>query len=274
MPFANINGINLYYEIEGFGTPLLLLHHGFGCSKMWEKIVPPLVEHGYKVIRYDRRGYGQSEQLADFDDFYVSDRFRPESVKELESLRHWLGIDSLHIVGQCEGGVVATDYAVQYPDRVKSIVISSTLCFSTVHMSEFNASKFTKSFGELDPDLQEKLIGWHGQRAEPFFNQFRQYGGAYGKTFFDLRPTLASVDCPTLVLYPDRSFLFEVEQGVAFYRNLPKGEFAVLPNCGHNTYDEQPKEYVSHILNFLARHRFGEESRLVAETVRPVTCAG
>ena len=156
MPFADINGINLYYEIQGYGTPLLLLHHGFGCSKMWGKIIAPLVEQGYKVICYDRRGYGQSEQLADFDDFYVSERFRPESVDELEALRDWLGIDSLHIVGQCEGGVVAIDYAARYPDRVKSIVISSTLCYSTIYMSEFNASKFTKSFAELDPDLQDE----------------------------------------------------------------------------------------------------------------------
>ena len=65
---------------------------------------------------------------------------------------------------------------------------------------------------------------------------------------FDLRPTLELVNCPTLVLYPDRSFLFEVEQGVAFYRHLPKGELAVLPNCGHNTYDEQPEQYGSHIV--------------------------
>lgn len=80
--------------------------------------------------------------------------------------------------------------------------------------------------------------------------------------------------CPTLVLYPDRSFLFEMEQGVAFYRHLPKGELAVLPSCGHNTYDEQPEQYGSHIVNFLARHRFGDEIPTIGNTVRPITCAG
>ncbi len=274
MPVADINGIKLHYEIQGYGDPVLLLHHGFGCTKMWEKIIPSLVEQGYKAVSYDRRGYGQSGLGAHFEDFYVSDRFRPESVDELESLRDWLGIDSFHIVGQCEGGVVAVDYAARYPHRVKSIVISSTLCYSTIFMSEFNAIKFTKSFEELDPDLKTKLTDWHGERTEPFFNQFRQFGGAYGKYIFDLRPTLELVNCPTLVLYPDRSFLFEVEQGVAFYRHLPKGELAVLPDCGHNTYDEQPEQYGSHIVGFLARHRFGDESPIIAKTVRPITCAG
>jgi pimeloyl-ACP methyl ester carboxylesterase len=56
------------------------------------------------------------------------------------------------------------------------------------------------------------------------------------------------------VLYPDRSILFDVEQGVAFYRHLPKGELAILPDCGHNTYEEQPEQYCLIILNFLERH--------------------
>jgi pimeloyl-ACP methyl ester carboxylesterase len=64
------------------------------------------------------------------------------------------------------------------------------------------------------------------------------------------------VSCPALVLYPDRSFLFDVEQGVTLYRHLPKGELAILPNCGHNTYEEQPEEYIRIILSFLKRHNF------------------
>ncbi len=274
MPFAEINGINLYYEIQGFGDPVLLLHHGFGCTKIWEKIVPGLVEQGYKTICYDRRGFGQSDLGESFEDFYVSDEFRPESVAELEAFRDWLGVDSFHVVGQCEGGVLAIDYAAKYPKQIKSIAISSTLCYSTVFLSQLNAEKFSKTFDELDPDLQTKLIGWHGERAKPFFNQFRLFGGEYGRYFFDLRPVLPLVNCPALILYPDRSFLFEVEQGVAFYRNLPKGELAVLPNCGHNTYEEKPEQYLSHIVDFLARHRFGDENGITDKTMRPVTCAG
>lgn len=274
MPFACINGVDLYYEIQGYGEPVFLLHHGFGCTKMWDRIAPKLVEHGYKTICYDRKGFGQSEIGTDFLEFYVSDRFRSESVDELESFRHWLGVDSFHAVGQCEGGVVGADYAAQYPHRVKTLVTSSTLCYSTVNMEEFNASKFTKTFEELDSDLKSKLVTWHGERTGPFFEKFRRFGGAYGRYIFDLRPTLTLVSCPALVMYPDRSFLFEVEQGVAFYRHLRDGELAVLPDCGHNTYDEQPEEYVSHIAGFLARHRFGEKKDSASKTFRPMTCAG
>ena len=169
MPFADINGINLYYEIQGFGDPVVLLHHGFGCTKMWDKLVPRLVEQGYKTICYDRRGFGQSELGESFDEFYVSDDFRTETVRELDALRDWLGVDSFHVIGQCEGGVLAVDYAAQYPQNVKNVIISSTMCYSTVHLSDFNAEKFAKTFEELDPEMRAKLTDWHERKDCVFF---------------------------------------------------------------------------------------------------------
>jgi len=172
-------------------------------------------------------------------------------------LREILNIDSFHIVGQCEGGVIGIDYAVKYPHQVKTIVVSSTQCYSKMSMPELNSLKFPKPFRDLEPDLRENFIDWHGaDYAESFFDQFRKYGGAYGTGFFDLRDLLPSVTCPTLVLYPDRSSIFDVEQAVAFYRHLPRGELAVLPSCGHNTYEQQPEEYVRCVLNFLKRHGY------------------
>jgi len=257
MPFAKINDINLYYEIHGNGDLIVLLHHGFGCTKMWKDIYPGLVDSGYRVMMYDRRGYGQSDPGTDFKAFYVSDRFRSESVRELESLLNYLGIESFHAIGQCEGGVVAVDFAAAFPGRVRSVTTSSTQCYSTMSMAAFNESKFPNAFQDREADLKEKLVQWHGEeRAEPFFDQFRRFGGAYGKKIFDLRPVLPQVVCPALVLYPDRSFLFEVEQGVAFYRHLASGELAVIPKCGHNTYEHRPREYVHQVLGFLERHDF------------------
>ncbi len=259
MPFTETNGLKTYYEIHGKnknGATVVLLHHGFGCTKMWKGIYPALVEYGYRVIMYDRRGYGQSERGTDFKKFYESDRFRPESVKELTVLRESLDLDSFHIIGQCEGGVIGADYAAKYPDQVLSFVTSSTQCYSNIAMTELNRQKFPKPFRDLAPDLRKKLISWHGKDyAESSYNMFRTYGGAYGKGFFDLRRVLPSVKCPTLVLYPDRSSIFDVEQAVTFYRCLPSGELAVLPNCGHNTYEYQPEEYIKYALSFFKRHQ-------------------
>jgi len=273
MPHERINGIQIYYECHGDGTEkgaIVLLHHGIGCTKIWKDIYPALVDKGYRILMYDRRGYGQSEKGSGFTDFYVSDRFRPESVEELARLIDFVGMGRVHLIGQCEGGVVAADFAAKYPDQVKSMVISSTQCFSHMKMVEKNALMFPKPFRELDPELKAKLVEWHGEAAEAFFDQFRQFGGAYGTDLFDLRPVLSSIQCPTLVLYPDRSSLFEVEQGVAMYRSLPGGELAVLPGCGHNTYQYRPDDYVQISLRFIERQQ--GPSRGVPDMMSGTSC--
>lgn len=254
MPFKNINGLEIYYEIHGDGDTIVLLHHGFGCTRMWKEICPNLVREGYRIVMYDRRGYGRSERGSDFEEFYVSNAFCSESVEELAAFQEMINVESFYMVGQCEGGVIGAAYAAKYPDQVKTLVVSSTLCYSKLSMPEFNKLMFPKPFSDLDPELKDTFMCWHGKNAESFYDQFRVCGGAYGTGFFDIRHLLASVACPTLVLYPDRSSLFEVEQGVAFYRNLPIGELAVIPKCGHNTYENRPEEYIRAILKFLWRH--------------------
>lgn len=99
------------------------------------------------------------------------------------------------------------------------------------------------------------------------YDQFTKCGGVYGVGHFDLRPVLLFVSCPTLVLYPDRSSIFDVEQSIAFYRHLPKGELAVFPKCGHNTYEQRPEEYTHTILDFIARTQKGEDSTAGQSTI-------
>lgn len=266
MPFEIIHNHRVYYEVHGKGETLFLLHHGFGCLKIWKDIHPRFVSEGYQVIMYDRRGYGQSERGDNFVEFYESDRYRPESLEELRQIKDYFGIGPCHIVGQCEGGVIGVDFAVRYPDEIMTLTVASTQCFSEMPMRELNIVRLVNQFDFLDPDLQAKVVDWHGDAAEMNYNQFAKYGGAYGIEYFDLRPKLSAVKCPTLVLYPDRSSIFDVEQSVAFYRHLPKGELAVFPRCGHNTYDQRPEEYMRTILDFIERSRNSTVTKTTPKT--------
>jgi pimeloyl-ACP methyl ester carboxylesterase len=269
MPFETVNHLQVYYEVHGEGEVIIFMHHGFGCTKIWKNITPAFVAEGYRVVMFDRRGFGRSEQGDDFRDFYESDRYRPESVEELRIVKERLGIEECHLVGQCEGGVVGVDYSIKYPQEVKTLTVASTQCYSEVPMTELNRDRFVSNFADLDPVLQAKMIDWHGAAAESHYNQFAKYGGAYGSSYFDLRPILPSVGCPTLVLYPDRSSIFDVEQSTAFYRRLARGELAVFPKCGHNTYEQRPQDYIRTVLDFLRRTTKGEQDR----TARPaMTC--
>ncbi len=256
MPKVNINGVNIYYEVHGQGEPLILLHHGFGSTRMWEDLLPGFAAK-YEVVSYDRRGFGQSDEGENFQDYYRSEQYTENSVKELSMLLEYLNIKGqICVLGQCEGGVIGFYYTAQHPHRVKAIAISSTLCCSTVTMPELNSSRMFSSFEEADSEFQHKLVCWHGEaRARSLYSLALPGGGAYGSGVFDLRDTLKNIQCPALVLYPDRSKLFEVEQAVLMYRSLPDGELAVLPRCGHNTYALQPEEYQRIVLSFFERHR-------------------
>jgi len=255
MPTVNVNGVSIYYEVHGQGQPLVLIHHGIGSTRMWEEFLPTAVANNYQVILYDRRGFGRSDPGENFQDYYLSERYNESSLRELSFLLEHLHIkNNIHFIGQCEGGVVAFNYAIQNPNTITAIVASTTLCYSQVKVSQYLAGKMFSSFAQADSEFKDKLIHWHGKaHAQELFALFVKFGGAYGSGVFDLRDTLEKVQCPSLVLYPDRSRLFEVEQGVLMYRSLHKGELAVLPHCGHNTYVENPEEYQRIILSFFER---------------------
>lgn len=255
MPFLEANGLNIYYEVHGEGAAktVIFLHHGFGCTRIWQDIYPRFLAAGYRVVMFDRRGFGRSEDGDDYFDFYVSDRYRPDSVKELRAVKKYLGIGPCYLVGQCEGGVVAVDYAAAYPDDVTALTAASTQCYSEVPMTQLNRERLVVSFCDLEPRLQAKVLDWHGESAQAKYDQFANCGGEYGVGYFDLRPNLAKVTCPALVLYPDRSSIFYIEQAIAFYRSLQKGELAVFPKCGHNTYEQRPEDYARTVLDFLKR---------------------
>jgi pimeloyl-ACP methyl ester carboxylesterase len=178
VPFEKINGLEVYYQVHGEGEAIVLMHHGFGCIRIWDAIYPQFVTLGYKVVMYDRRGFGRSEGGNNFFEFYESDRYRSESVTELRLIKERLGIESFHLVGQCEGGVVGVDYAVAYPLEVKTLTVAGTQCYSEVPMTELNMMKIVRKFACLGKDLRAKMVEWHGEQAEMKYNQFATRGGA------------------------------------------------------------------------------------------------
>lgn len=253
---VKIDGVDIHYEVYGKGVPLILIHHGIGCTKMWEQLVDGFSAQ-YKVISYDRRGFGRSGKGENFRDYYRSEQYNQNSVRELSILLEHLNIkDRLYIIGQCEGGVVGFHYAAQNPDRIIAIAVSSTLCSGKLLKWNPSDKEIIPSFEDAQAEFQDKLVYWHGESwARDLFRLFMELGGAYGTDLnsFDLTYLLKNIQCPSLVLYPDRSRLFDVEQGVLMYRSLSNGELAVLPRCGHNTYALKPEEYQRIILSFFDR---------------------
>ena len=107
-----MNGASLYYEILGEGEPLVLLHAGIADRRMWDEQFGAFAER-YRVVRYDRRGFGRSALVED-----------PYSHHDdLRGLLDHLGIERASFVGCSMGGGAVIDFALSNPERARALVL-------------------------------------------------------------------------------------------------------------------------------------------------------
>src|SRR2546421_182843 len=115
--YADVNGINLYYESQGTGRPLILLHGGLGSGEMFGPVLPQLAER-HQVVTVDMQGHGRT---ADID--------RPIDVRlmagDIAALIDHLKLDKPDLVGYSLGGGVALHTAAQYPAKIRRLVAAS-----------------------------------------------------------------------------------------------------------------------------------------------------
>ena len=116
--YAPVNGLQLYYEIQGAGEPLILLHGGLGSTEMFRDLLPPLAS-ARQVIAVDLQGHGRTADIA-----------RPLSYEamagDIGGLIEYLGIQRTAIMGYSMGAGVALRTAIQHPGLIVKLVVIST----------------------------------------------------------------------------------------------------------------------------------------------------
>jgi len=110
--FVAVPGGQLYYEVAGEGLPLVLIHAGVANLRQWGPHVPAFAER-YRVIRYDTRGWGQSE----------SEHVEFTNRGDLGAVLDHFGAPSAHVLGCSRAGSIALDFAVDTPGRVDSLMV-------------------------------------------------------------------------------------------------------------------------------------------------------
>ena len=112
--YAEIKDVRLYYEMDGKGPNLVLIHAGCADHRMWDEQFSTFTHH-YHVVRYDMRGYGKS--TINTGTFSNRD--------DLHDLLEALDIQQAHFVACSMGSFAVTDFALEHPEKVKSLVLVS-----------------------------------------------------------------------------------------------------------------------------------------------------
>jgi 3-oxoadipate enol-lactonase len=129
----------LTYDVDGEGPAVILIHEGIADRRMWEPQIGPFTGAGYRVVRYDLRGYGDSE--------LSSGPF--SNTGDLEGLLDHLGIERASLVGVSYGGRIALEFAILHPERVEALVLVGA------GLRDADWSDEIKRFGEEEDRLLE-----------------------------------------------------------------------------------------------------------------------
>jgi pimeloyl-ACP methyl ester carboxylesterase len=259
--FVDVEGGRLYYETDGAGEPLLLIHGGLGSLRMWDGQVPAFAEH-YRVIRYDTRGFGRSET----DDVEFGNH------EDVGAVLDHLGVESAHIVGQSRGGMIALDFILDNPHRAMSFVhVASGI--SGYEAARAGGDK--PPFEEMEPlweaknwealaelETQVWVDGW-GQPADRVDPEIRrtvkdwivenyQAEISEGKPQAARSPAIArlnSLRVPTLVLVGTADEAGGVEAG-RYFAEATGADLVEFPGVAHMIQLEDPERFNRLVLEF------------------------
>lgn len=254
-------GAELFVKTLGSGPPVFLLHGNFVSARMWDPQLAPLAER-CTVVAYDLRGFGRSPVAGG----------RSTGWDDLDSLMRALGHESGHVVGLSMGGSVAIEFALTYPERVRSLVVvpggisgSPDAQWMIEGFGAVQAARGARDFVrardrimEFPPMKPLDLRPSVRREVVEMLDEHRWNDSWEGVEPPDLDPPsyarLEDVAAPTLIIsgaLDDPSFL---ELGEEMERRMPRAERVVIPGAGHMVNMEAPDEFTAAVLEFLARH--------------------
>lgn len=255
--YAELPGVRLWFtDTGGDGTPLVLLHANTGTSANWEAQAAAFGRAGYRVIAFDRRGWGRSIAQA-------ATGPQPGTVAEdIDALADYLKLDRFHLLGVAGGGFAALDYAAWRPQRVRSLVLAATTGqFAEPEMREITARIEIPELRKQAAVYREVGPSYRG--ADPAgtkrWIEMEEHAQQPGATAQPLRTPntyakLAAVTMPVLVMAADADLLAPPALMRTWAAHLKAHEWALVRESGHSIAWEQPDQFNDAVLAFVKQH--------------------
>lgn len=253
MPYADTNGIRTYYELDDGTTddplapPLVLLHGFTGTLRQWEAVRPMLATE-YRVVAYDLRGHGDTDAPDDTESYSMA-----TYVEDLRALLDTLGMGEAHVLGSSFGGMIALEFALTHPDRVRSLILSDTSAGPRcVELSDLIAAREERIEGELAQARDRGAMADDEQDGRGRRITLAGFLGA-GKARAerqDRHEDLGQLKMPVLIIVGDRDVL--VPAAEYLHAHIPGSALRQINHAGHPAVREQPDGFAAMVRGFLS----------------------
>jgi pimeloyl-ACP methyl ester carboxylesterase len=243
--YVELPGVRTWYETDGTGDPLLLLHGGLCTNETWQAQRPDVAAN-FRVLLPERRGHGHT---PDVDGPLSYQDMADDTVAFIEEV---VG-GPCHLVGWSDGGVIALLVAIARPDLVLKVV-----AIGANFLPGPQSGAAPEMLDQIAPDAPDLAMFREAYEAvSP--DGAAHWPVVVGKlaAMFRTEPTirtedLARITAPTLVLVGDDD-LMTLEHTIALYRAIPGSQLAVVPGTSHALLMEKPREVNRIILDFLTK---------------------
>ncbi len=256
MPYAAVNGIDLYYESHGSG-PAVVFAHGAGGNHLswWQQV--PVFSRRFRCITFDHRAFGLSR-----DGEGGAQRGRRGFHDDLRALLDLLEIEQVRIVAQSMGGRTAVGFSLLNPGRCLALVLAGTTggaiddevremqdAYRETDVGQLPLGKRSVSPALIErAAAQEFLYRSIGRlnppRAKDFLAPIPGYRGSSAER-------LAQAGFPLMFLVGDHDAVTPPEIIEGCHRATPGSRYVVIENSGHSTYFEQPDAFNATVMRFL-----------------------
>ncbi|MFZ0634767.1 MAG: alpha/beta fold hydrolase [Candidatus Acidiferrales bacterium] len=261
MSFVNNHCAKIYWDEEGSGEPLLLIM-GLGyASNMWHRSRPALAKL-YRTVAFDNRGVGQSDAPAGVYSIALM-------ASDAAALLDAAGVERAHVFGVSMGGMIAQEFALQYPKRVRSLILGCTASGGTHAVkAEPEALQILRRQGMSPSELSEAIMPFIYDAAtsrslidEDMAIRMKWYptlqgytGQIQGILGWEAYSRIDQITAPTLVIHGETDRLIPAANARLIANRIPGAKLVLIPHASHIFETDQPGMANRAIIEFLAAH--------------------
>jgi pimeloyl-ACP methyl ester carboxylesterase len=268
MPFAENDGAKIYWDAQGSGAPILLLAGLGRASTAWHRTRPVLNER-YRTIAMDNRGAGQSDVPPGP---YSIEQMATDAVAVLKAA----SVNTAHVFGLSMGGMIAQEFALKYPSKVRSLILGCTkpggpgsvpaekaaqqvLAKRSSNPDEFGAALRPYIY---HPDTAAERIEEDMVRRRKCYSSEEAYASQLQAiSAWEADSCLSEIAAPTLVIHGENDRLIPVENAKLIAARIRGAKLVIIPKASHVFTTDQPEAAHVAILDFLGAQATRQHER-------------